>query len=99
MFADLDGDGAMDVVSSCEGGTKKDGVADVVAIDKKSVIWYRRTGNAWSDHVIPLPEGVGGGKSAVTEDVDGDGDLDVLCCEERDQLGVFWYENPFGRKE
>ena len=23
-------------------------------------------------------------------------DLDILCCEERDQLGVFWYENPFG---
>ncbi len=27
-------------------------------------------------------------------DLDGDGDLDVLTCEERDQLGVLWYENP-----
>jgi hypothetical protein len=27
-------------------------------------------------------------------DLDADGDLDVMCCEERDQLGVFWYENP-----
>lgn len=27
-------------------------------------------------------------------DLDGDGDLDVLTCEERDNLGVFWYENP-----
>jgi hypothetical protein len=27
-------------------------------------------------------------------DVDGDGDLDLMSCEERDQLGVFWYENP-----
>ena len=27
-------------------------------------------------------------------DVDGDGDLDALCCEEVDQLGVFWYEIP-----
>ena len=27
-------------------------------------------------------------------DLDADGDLDVLTCEERDQLGVFWYENP-----
>jgi len=28
-------------------------------------------------------------------DLDGDGDLDVLTCEEIDQLGVFWYENPY----
>ncbi|WP_146520275.1 hypothetical protein [Stieleria varia] len=27
-------------------------------------------------------------------DVDEDGDLDVITCEERDNLGVFWYENP-----
>ena len=27
-------------------------------------------------------------------DLDGDGDLDLLTCEERDQLGVHWYENP-----
>ena len=27
-------------------------------------------------------------------DVDGDGDLDVLTCEERHNLGVVWYENP-----
>ncbi|MEX2581276.1 MAG: VCBS repeat-containing protein [Verrucomicrobiales bacterium] len=27
-------------------------------------------------------------------DLDGDGDLDILTCEERDGLGVVWYENP-----
>jgi len=27
-------------------------------------------------------------------DLDGDGDLDFISCEERDNLGVFWYENP-----
>ncbi|MBN1591032.1 MAG: VCBS repeat-containing protein [Pirellulales bacterium] len=27
-------------------------------------------------------------------DLDGDGDLDLLTCEERDDLGVVWYENP-----
>ncbi len=27
-------------------------------------------------------------------DLDNDGDLDVLTCEERDNLGVVWYENP-----
>ena len=27
-------------------------------------------------------------------DLDGDGDLDLLTCEEVHDLGVFWYENP-----
>jgi hypothetical protein len=27
-------------------------------------------------------------------DLDGDGDLDVLTCEEIENLGVIWYENP-----
>ena len=27
-------------------------------------------------------------------DVDGDGNLKLMSCEERDQLNVFWYENP-----
>ena len=135
------------------GDLDQDGRDDVVAIDKGSVVWYRREKTGWSEHVIPLPKGVGGGKSTavfdvnqdgkndivfscegaagplsgtrwlswkgtpfdkewqsheiagepglkydrvVPCDVDGDGDLDILCCEERDQLGVFWYENPFG---
>lgn len=27
-------------------------------------------------------------------DLDADGDLDLLTCEEVHNLGVFWYENP-----
>lgn len=132
-----------------------DGAEDVISIDWRSVVWFRKTGSEWKEYVIPLPEGVGGGKSTavcdvngdgkqdivfscegakgalsgmrwlswdksptesfwkdheiagapglkfdrvVMHDVDGDGDLDALCCEERDQLGVFWYENPFSKK-
>ncbi|MGC6565535.1 MAG: FG-GAP repeat domain-containing protein [Akkermansiaceae bacterium] len=130
----------------------RDGKTAIIAIDKKSIIWFTagNEGN-WGAAVLPLPEGVGGGKSAVSfdinldgandfvfscegakgalsgvrwlswdetqfvshevagepgekydrlvpYDVDGDGDLDLLCCEERDQLGVFWYENPFAKE-
>lgn len=135
---DLDRDGRRDLVCAVSGGP---------------IMWYRRSENAWSSHVIPLPEGVGTGKSAAMGDIDGDGDtdvvfscenahgarsglrwmswvespaskiwrsheiagaeglkydrvelidldgdgdLDVLTCEERDQLGVIWYENPHG---
>jgi hypothetical protein len=27
-------------------------------------------------------------------DLDADGTLDIITCEESDQLGVVWYENP-----
>ena len=124
----------------------------MIAIDTRSVIWFQKTHKGWKEYVIPLPKGVGGGKSTavcdvnsdgkkdivfscegakgelsgmrwlswtnsptekiwkdheiagepgikydrvVMHDIDGDGDLDALCCEERDQLGVFWYENPY----
>lgn len=133
------------------GDLDQDGRRDIIAAGKQSLIWHRGTQDGWQEFLIPLPDGVGTGKSAaigdidgdgrqdvvfscehangklsgmrwlswknsptagswtsheiggpvglkydrvVLHDVDGDGDLDVLCCEERDQLGVFWYENP-----
>lgn len=134
------------------GDVDQDGTDDIVAIDRESIVWYRADGETWDEFVVELPKGVGTGKSAVVNDVDGDGrhdlvfscenakgelsgmrwlswkksptdslwtsheiggplglkydrielldvdddgDQDVLCCEERDQLGVFWYENPY----
>ena len=133
------------------GDLDKDRKTDIIAIDKKSIIWFKKELDSWEEIIIPLPGGVGTGKStAVCDvngdkkndivfscenskgnlsgmrwlsweqspksgpwksheiggpeghkydriemyDVDGDGDLDALCCEEVDQLGVFWYENP-----
>lgn len=32
-------------------------------------------------------------------DLDGDGDPDLLTCEERENLGVIWYENPSRRHQ
>ena len=32
-------------------------------------------------------------------DIDADGDLDILTCEERDNLGVIWYENPLAARD
>jgi hypothetical protein len=47
----------------------------------------------WTDHDIG---GTTGAKFDLIEllDLDGDGDLDVVTCEEVANLGVFWYENP-----
>lgn len=57
-----------------------------------------RDGNQfrWEPQEISGPRGIKYDRIELL-DLDADGDLDVLSCEERDQkkgLGVFWYENP-----
>lgn len=136
------------------GDVDQDGAMDVVAIEKRGIVWFRASDSGWSEHFIPMPKGTGGGKSAavcdvdqdgrndlvfscegakgplsgmrwlswtdsptkgswisheiagepglkydrvVAYDVDGDGDKDMLCCEESDGLGVFWYENQYAK--
>ncbi|HCO24902.1 MAG: hypothetical protein CME31_18825 [Gimesia sp.] len=87
---DLDGDGLLDLVLSCEHAEPP----------KSGVVWMRgaRDGNQfrWEPQEISGPRGIKYDRIELL-DLDADGDLDVLSCEERDQkkgLGVFWYENP-----
>lgn len=66
------------------------------AQDRLGVVWLSRRGSiadrVWDVHDI---DGGAGVKYDLVEllDLDGDGDLDVLTCEERENLGVIWYEN------
>jgi hypothetical protein len=81
---DVDLDGRPDVVFTCENA--RDG--------KRGVMWLSRNGGGgWDAHDISGPEGV---KYDLVEliDLDADGDLDALTCEESANLGVVWYENP-----
>ena len=91
---DIDGNGKADIVYSCENATPP----------KRGVVWlsYDETPKetVWQVNDISGPEGI---KFDLIElfDIDGDGDLDVLTCEERHQgrgIGVFWYENPLGTR-
>ncbi len=88
-IGDIDGDGQNDLIITCES-----------ANDKSGVVWLSREKAApfaqakWTAHEISgKEEGI---KYDLVEmiDLDGDGDLDALTCEERDNLGVIWYENP-----
>jgi hypothetical protein len=84
---DLDGDGREDLVVSCENAKNKTGV-----------LWFGRAdGRAWTAHRI---SDLAGTKFDLVQlhDLDGDGDLDVLTCEEKEGLGVVWYENPGATK-
>ena len=84
---DIDADGKLDIVFTCESASgQRSGVMWLSAV--KAV-----TEAQWQAHEVSGPEGV---KYDLVEliDLDGDGDLDVLTCEESANLGVFWYENP-----
>ena len=82
---DIDLDGRRDIVFSCESATG----------DKSGVRWLGpdKGTDAFSSHEISGPLGVKFDRVELF-DADADGDLDVLTCEERVNLGVIWYENP-----
>jgi hypothetical protein len=85
--ADLDLDGKIDIALTCEGAAgERSGVwlATLEPFAEQSPIRFQNVGG---------PEGV---KFDMIKaiDLDADGDLDLLTCEETDNLGVVWYENP-----
>ena len=86
--ADMDLDGRVDLVHSINNMGKR-------GFHGLTMLTYRNAprDSVWDSTTISGSEGV---KFDLIQllDVDGDGDLDVVCCEERDNLGVFWYENP-----
>ncbi|MFT4641200.1 MAG: hypothetical protein ACI8T1_004537 [Verrucomicrobiales bacterium] len=87
-MGDLDQDGDVDLVYSCEGA---DGPL-------RGVVWLeKQKDQPWIMHDVSGEPGLKYDHMKLL-DLDGDGDLDVLTCEERDQLGVIWYENPHASK-
>lgn len=87
---DLDRDGQLDLVLSCEHA----------APPRSGMFWLRGTRDGdqfnWEPREISGPQGIKYDRIELL-DLDADGDLDVLCCEERHKkrgLGLFWYENP-----
>jgi hypothetical protein len=82
--ADLDLDGQLDLVFTCEqaGG------------EKTGVMWL--AGPDWKPRPLGGPEGVKYDRIELV-DLDRDGDLDLITTEENDNLGVIWYENPARR--
>lgn len=81
-IGDLNGDSQADIAVTCENAGGVHGA-----------FWLEQTDAGWVAHTI---SGIPGTKYDRIElyDFDQDGDLDLLTCEERENLGVIWYENP-----
>jgi hypothetical protein len=82
---DVDLDGRLDLVGTCEQATG----------ELSGVFWLRARAQAqdWESIDIGGPQGVKFDRIECL-DLDEDGDLDLVTCEEQDNLGVIWYENP-----
>ncbi len=90
VVGDINGDAQDDIVFSCEGAKAP----------KSGLMWLSRTKGVfdghWQAHNVSGPKGIKYDRMELL-DVDRDGDLDILTCEEREGgrgLGLFWYENP-----
>ncbi len=86
-IADINNDGRADIVFSFENAKN---VSGIVWMEQHQTDAGEIT---WQQHTLSGPTGT---KFDLiqTSDIDGDGDLDVMTCEERENLGVIWYENP-----
>ena len=86
-IADIDADGTLDLVHTANNGGNRKHPGVTWIPGGVSVARPRDAQN------ISGPQGVKFDRIELV-DLDGDGDLDVITCEERDNLGVIWYENP-----
>ena len=87
--ADMNQNGSWDLVASFEGALDKSGVLSVDGFLEKTPSYTDISGKGGVKYDF-----------IVLIDMDGDGDLDVITCEEtgedgsKEGLGVIWYENP-----
>jgi hypothetical protein len=83
--ADIDEDGYMDVIASVKGYGGTDG----------RITWYQNDGSpsdgGWTD--VNVDSNIDGAMCVYLEDMDGDGDLDVLGAAESPGDLIAWWEN------
>ncbi len=87
FYGDLDGDGDIDIITILDDMIMGD--------DYKNIAWFENldgAGNFGAQHLVANSVHLIG-RTVITSDFDGDGDLDVLS---GSHTNLFWYENTDG---
>lgn len=75
----------------------QDGMLDIVVTERQktpSVVWYKKTGEAWTKYIIDnTVQKIEAGHAVY--DVDRDGDTDVIFGGEGNSNQIWWWENPY----
>lgn len=97
-LADLDGDGDSDLIAGKRFMAHNGG--DPGATEPLGVYWYelqRGPAPEWTKHPISLNESIGSALNIIAEDLDGDGDIDIIVTGKWG--GPVWFENMAGREK
>jgi hypothetical protein len=89
FFVDLDGDGRIDVVSSCEGTTKSMFV-HWCPTDPDNIL----DPHSWITEKIPTPPNSGGWMYAFAMQVDGKDGIDLVAGSRKEGARIGWLESP-----
>ncbi len=89
FFADIDGDGVMDVVSACEGTTRSMFI-HWAPIDRQEL----SNPAAWSTDVLPASVDVARWMFAFAMQVDGKNGLDIVAGSRGENGSIGWFEAP-----
>ena len=89
FFVDLDGDGALDVVSSCEGRTRSMFV-HWAPKDRSRLL----ESDAWTTEELPAASGLARWMFAFAMQVDGENSSDLVAGAKGDGAQLGWFESP-----
>lgn len=71
------------------GDLNGDDLPDVV---ERTGVWLQQPGQMWQRHQVDFAQGARGGAQMLIDDVDGDGDADVVTSLDAHGYGLSWFE-------